>query len=80
MVQSQLMFIQLTQNSTNIQMSIRLHFRPLKFSLNSQSLLQKVKRCSHLPNPPIITSHIVKSHCLAKLVILTEFFGLFEEV
>ena len=64
MIQSQLMLIQLTQHSTDVQMCVRLHFRPLKFGLNCQSLLQEVERSSHLSNPAIVASHVVESHCL----------------
>lgn len=74
------MLIELREHCANIQMSVCLGFWSLKPRLDSQSSLQKVESSSHFTNSSIIASHVIKSHCLTKLVVLAELLRFFQEI
>jgi len=74
MIERQLMLVELTENSTNIQMRVSLYFGPLKFGFNRKGLLQEIQSGAHFTNAAVITSHIVECHGLAELIVFTQLF------
>ena len=61
-------------------MGVRLGFWSLKPALDSESPLQEIESGPHFSDSPVVASHIIESHCLSKLVVLTEFLRFLEEV
>ena len=74
------MLVELGKDSTYVKMGISLDLRSLDAGLYRQSLLQEIQCCSHLSNPTIVASHVVKCHGHAQLVGLAEFLGLLEKI
>ena len=74
------MLVELRENSADVQMSVGLDFGTLEPRFNGEGPLQEVESCAHFTDPAIIAGHIVKSHGLAKFVVFTELFRLFQQV
>lgn len=80
MVQSQLVLVELRENSADVQVGVGLDLGFLESRLDSERPLKEVQGRAHLSNTSVVASHVVESHGLAEFVVLTEFFGLFEQV
>ena len=74
MVESELVFVQLREYGTNVQMSVSLDLWALQSRLNRQCPLQEVQGSSHLANTAVVARHVVEGHGLAQFVVLTKFF------
>lgn len=80
MIQSQLVLVQLRQDSANVQVGVSLDLGSLQARLNRERPLEEVQGCAHLSNAAIVASHVVEGHGLSKLVVLAQLLRLLEEV
>jgi hypothetical protein len=79
-VESQLVLVELRENRANVQVSVCLDLGSLQARLNRESPLQEGKSKSHFADTSVVAGHVVESHSLSKLVVLTEFLGLSKEI
>ena len=74
------MLVELGKHSTDVQVSVSLDLGTLQPRLDRQGALQEVQRRAHLTDAAVVACHVVECHSLAKLIVLTQLLGLFEEV
>ena len=80
MIESKLMFVQLRQHCTYIQVCVCLgvHFGQPAF--NGQCLFQIFESGLQLADPSVVTGKVVVSHRLAQLIVLTQDLTLLQQV